>query len=198
MSDELRSARRHRAPTPSGARGRCEAPKVALPPRISPSGADCMVHAGAHRRHAPCGRAARAGVRTTPGRRRTDTPAQSRLRRLLAEATWKSHVGTAFGSNVRTSGHRLFLRRHLSIRRRHRGTERDTARGGRAQILRIRATPSRPVTCLGIGRREGRQRGQEEPILMPLRAHRDSRGPPESAPADLKAPVRPDSLPRGA
>ena len=131
MSDELRSARRHRAPTPSGARGRCEAPKVALPPRISPSGADCMVHAGAHRRHAPCGRAARAGVRTTPGRRRADTPAQSRLRRLLAEATWKSDVGTAFGSNLRTSGHRLFLRRHLSIRRRHRGTERDTARGRR-------------------------------------------------------------------
>jgi hypothetical protein len=46
----------------------------------------------------------------------------------LAKASWKSDMGTASGSNVRTSGHGLPVRRNLQIRRRHRGTERDTAR----------------------------------------------------------------------
>ena len=47
----------------------------------------------------------------------------------LAEASRKSDMGAASGSNVRTSGHGLPVRRNLQIRRRHRGTERDTARG---------------------------------------------------------------------
>jgi hypothetical protein len=115
-------------------------------------------------------------------------------------------MGTASGSNVRNSAHGLPIRRNLQIRRRHRRTQRDTVRGGRAQILRIRATVSRLATCLGLtyeprtlfevrgGRREGRQRSKEEPGPTTLRAHRESRGPPESAPANSKAPLRPDSL----
>ena len=54
---------------------------------------------------------------------------------------------------------------------------------------------SRPATCLGIGRREGRQRGHDEPSRMPLRAHRESRGPPESDRADSKAVLRSGPLP---
>ena len=83
MSERPRSDLRNRAPTSRGPEAGGRRPRSDRNPSVSSSEAGCIVHAGAHRRHGRCCRAANRGLRTWTTARASQI---GLLRRLLTSA----------------------------------------------------------------------------------------------------------------